>query len=399
MRILFIAMQTSIHTVRWINQIKDKKWEIFLYPSININKVHTDFRDITVFHPILGKMENSKKTVIGFIKSRINKYVLRPLTKSIYNLVIKDKSVYTSKRIARIIKKVKPDIIHSLETQLAGYMTLDVKKVYKGEFPVWIHTNWGSDIYLFGRLNEHKQKIKDVLANCDYYSCECHRDIVIARKFGFKGKILPVFPNTGGFDLDNIYKLRSNGKTSQRRLIMLKGYQGWAGRCLVGLRALERCIDILRDYVIIIYLACTEEVRIKAELISEFSGIEFRIISESISHEEMLKLHGQARISIGLNISDAISTSLLEAMAMGSFPIQSWTSCADEWIEDGKTGILVPPEDPEEIEKAIRRAIEDDELVDEAAVKNWELTKEKLDVNKLKSKAIEIYETVNQMRT
>ncbi len=64
------------------------------------------------------------------------------------------------------------------------------------------------------------------------------------------------------------------------------------------------------------------------------------IIPEFTSHHDILQKHGQARISIGLSIGDAISTSLLEAIVMGSFPIQSWTSCADEWIVDGKTGIL-----------------------------------------------------------
>jgi len=71
----------------------------------------------------------------------------------------------------------------------------------------------------------------------------------------------------------------------------------------------------------------------------------------------MLHYYGRARIYIGLSISDAISTSLLEAMVMGAFPIQSCTACADEWIEDGKSGFIVPPEDPHVIAEAIRRAL------------------------------------------
>ena len=79
---------------------------------------------------------------------------------------------------------------------------------------------------------------------------------------------------------------------------------------------------------------------------------------------------------------------------MGSFPIQSWTACADEWIEDGKTGILVPPEDPEVVELAIRRALTDDELVNQAAERNYRIAEERLDQSILKPKAIEIYTTV-----
>ncbi|MGE5189532.1 MAG: glycosyltransferase, partial [Gemmatimonadota bacterium] len=103
-------------------------------------------------------------------------------------------------------------------------------------------------------------------------------------------------------------------------------------------------------------------------------------------------------ISVGLSISDAISTSLLESIVMGSFPVQSWTACADEWIEDGRTGLLVPPEDPEIVEKALRRALSDDGLVDRAAGENARLAAERLDRAVLKPLAVSIYTTVAEER-
>jgi glycosyltransferase involved in cell wall biosynthesis len=156
------------------------------------------------------------------------------------------------------------------------------------------------------------------------------------------------------------------------------------------LRAIERCADILAGYEVVIYSA-SKEVLIAAELFSKSTGVQTTIIPKGTSHHEILKLHGKARISIGLSISDAISTSLLEAVVMGSFPIQSWTSCGNEWIEDGKTGILVPPDDPDVVENAIRKALTDDNLVNNAADKNWLTSAEKLNANSLKRKAIEIY--------
>ena len=83
---------------------------------------------------------------------------------------------------------------------------------------------------------------------------------------------------------------------------------------------------------------------------------------------------------------------------MGSFPIQSWTACADEWIEDGRTGILVPPEDPEVVEAAIRRALADDDLVNQAAEENSQTCRERLDYDFLKAKTIELYLNVAQER-
>jgi glycosyltransferase involved in cell wall biosynthesis len=173
---------------------------------------------------------------------------------------------------------------------------------------------------------------------------------------------------------------------------VLKGYQGWAGRALVGLRAIELSADALKGYRVAVYLA-GQDVRIAAELVAQSTGIPIEIVPHS-PHEDILRLHGQARISIGLSISDAVSTSLLEAMVMGSFPIQSNTSCADEWIRCGETGLLVHPEDPEAVAAAIRRAVTNDALVDHAAEINARLAAERLDQSVIQPQVIAMYDKV-----
>src|SRR6185369_2760109 len=119
---------------------------------------------------------------------------------------------------------LQPDLLHSIEFQNSGYLTYEVRQTFPGEFPKWLVTNYGNDIYLYGRLKSHKDIIRRILASCDYYSCECHRDVDLAREYGFKGEVLPVFPNTGGYDLEKAKALKANGKVSDRRLIMMKGY-------------------------------------------------------------------------------------------------------------------------------------------------------------------------------
>jgi glycosyltransferase involved in cell wall biosynthesis len=276
--------------------------------------------------------------------------------------------------------------------QAAGYLTMDVRKNYKGQFPPWIVTNWGSDIYFFGRLANHVNKIKAVLAACDYYSCECYRDVQLAKQMGLKNEVLPVFPNTGGFDLVRAAQSRQQEPTSSRRLILLKGYQYWAGRALVGLRAISSCARELQGYSVAVYLA-RKDVKRAAVLVSRSTGIPIEVIPYC-SHEDMLRLFGRARISIGLSISDGISTTLLEAMMMGAFPIQSCTACADEWIVDGESGFIVPPEDPEPIAAAIRRAVSDDALVDRAAELNAKVAQERLDQKIIRPQVIAMYEKI-----
>ena len=391
MKILIVALSESIHTARWIAQIADQGWEIHLFPSIDWRMAHPDLKNVTIHHSVYGKQESSDQSVKFCGVPVYSKYGVA-LGRCLIKKYFPD---YRVNQLARVINGLRPDIIHSMEIQHSAYLTLKAKKLLTCQFPPWIVTNWGSDIYLFGRLSEHEPKIREVLSKCDYYSCECKRDVLLAQSFGFKGDVLPVFPNTGGFDLEDISMLRQQGPVSKRRIIMLKGYQGWAGRALVGLRAIERCPELVEGYQVVIYsINKALEVKIAAELLTKSTGIPIKIIPDTAPHQEILKLHGQARISIGLSISDAISTSLLEAMAMGSFPIQSNTSCADEWIVDGETGILVHPDDPEIVELAIRRALTDDFLVEQAAKKNFRTISEKLNKLILKPKVIEMYQQI-----
>jgi len=359
MKILLVAMADSVHTARWLSQLQVAgcKLQVCLYPSYEIP---TDR---------FGRIKRS-------IYIRLN-------------------PEYRANALARKIRQFKPDLIHSLETQGAGYLVEKARKliIRKGSFPKWWHSNWGSDVYLFGRLAEHRERIKEVMEECDYYSCEVQRDVDLALKFGFHGQVLPVYPSGGGLKQELLERLRKDSvATSQRKVIMLKGYQGWAGRALVGIRSLERCADALKGYTVIIY--CNSQgldIKIAAELLSQSTGIDVKRLPANTPNEEILTFHGLARISIGLSISDAISTSLLEAMAMGSFPIQSNTSCADEWITDGVSGLMVPPEDPEIIEKAIRKALLDDSLVDAAARINYQKIREDADYEKLKELTIQSY--------
>jgi glycosyltransferase involved in cell wall biosynthesis len=103
----------------------------------------------------------------------------------------------------------------------------------------------------------------------------------------------------------------------------------------------------------------------------------------------MQGLFSQARVAIGVGISDGLPGALVEAMENGAFPIQSQNSCADLFIDNGVNGFIVDPWNLDEIKLAIKKSLEDDLLVDDAQIANpaklesvfsWELG-----VNRLRS--------------
>ncbi len=389
MRLLIVARADSVHTARWISQVADREWDIHLFPGTDSGTdVHPAVRNVTLHHPGLrapgaGVRPEAVRFSGDSARRRVEYFARRRLFGGL-------SAGCRAAGLSRLVETLRPDVVHSMEMQAAGYLTREAKRLLQGRFPPWIVTNWGSDIYMFGRLAEHEPKIRDVLGACDYYSCECLRDVALAKSFGFRGTVFPVIPSAGGFDLAGAAALRRPGPPSARRTIVLKGYQHWAGRALVGLRALSRCADALAGYEVAVYSA-SADVATAAERFGKETGIPVRIVPKGSPHSGILRLHGQARLSVGLSVSDGLPASLLEAMVMGSFPIQSWTACADEWIEHGKTGLLVPPEDADVVEDAIRRALCDDRLVDEAAERNARVAAEKLDASTVASRAADMY--------
>jgi glycosyltransferase involved in cell wall biosynthesis len=392
MRILFVAMPDSVHTARWITQLSDQGWDLHLFPVYDAPP-HPLLRNVTVYSLSSYRPPGLDRSVRlrGFWPLRRGAWWLSRQLRRLF-----PRWGARGLWLAHLIRWLKPDMIHSQEIQHAGYLTLEARERLAGRFPPWIVANWGSDIYLFGRLSEHVDRIRAVMAACDYYHCECHRDVPLARDYGFRGTALPVCPVSGGVDLAEMRPFRQAGPTSARRLIALKGYQTWAGRALVGLRAIELCADVLKGYRVVIYLA-TPDVALAAELVAKATGIPIEVDSHEhrrMPREDILRMHGRARVSIGLSISDAISTSFLEAMIMGSFPIQSNTGCANEWATDGEGALLVHPEDPGAVAAALRRAVADDSLVDRAAEINAKVVSERLDYAKIKSQAVAIYQRV-----
>ncbi|MHB8468987.1 MAG: glycosyltransferase [Gaiellaceae bacterium] len=382
MRILLVAMPNSIHTARWTQQLVGSGHDVHLF-GVTATPPHENLRSVTVS----GFSRYRTPELAADVRLR-GAY---PFSKGAWH-VAQPLVRHFPRWLAATIRRVRPDVVHSLEIQHAAYLTLEARRRVAAKFPPWIVTNWGSDIYHFHRVPEHALRIREVLESCDYYTCECERDVGLARKHGFRGEVLLVAPNAGGIDLDDAAGLRQPGPTSSRRVIVVKGYQDWAGRALVALEAIERCADLLRPYRIVVHLADAEVGRRTAALQAR-TGLKLEVASRR-PHREMLRLYGSARISVGLSVTDGISTSSLEALAMGAFPIQSTASCLNEWVRCGETGFLVDAEDVDAVTRALRRAAVEDALVDRAAELNARTVAARLDRRVIEPQVLAMYERV-----
>src|SRR6266571_4717138 len=393
LRILFVAFGSSPHTARWISQLNGQNWDIHLFP-VDEYYLYPGLRDVTVHmlfrhdSPWIDSSVRQSTLWWPFQRGRTR------IRKSLQGL--RGDPMSASARLARLIRRLKPDIVHSLEMQHGAYLALASREILNGIFPPWIYSSWGSDIYYYGKQPEHERRIRSVLTACDYLICDAQRDVDLAREFGFKGEVLGVFPGAGGLDIDYMQQFRQERPLSARRVIALKGRQSHlGGQALVALKALQMCADALGEYEIVIYMPQGDSiVSSAARYIAFATGVRFRIMSENSPYEEIVKLMGSARLALSIGMTDGTPLSMLEAMVMGAFPIQSNTADTRGWIEDGKNGLLVPPEDAEAIAAAIRKAVSDDRMVDEADLMNEKLTRERLDRSVVTPRVIEMYKRV-----
>lgn len=392
MKILFIGMPFSVHTARWINQLNEVSFDIHLISSFPYSNVHSSLSNITIhdyLYSFNNPIENNRYRPIYPLEINCRNKAVKKITGQLFRLIGLEKS--REETILRVIEKIKPDIIHTLETQHAGYQVAQIWERIKNK-PIWVHSTWGIDLHLYRNFEEHISKIQSVLSNIDFLITEGKRDISLANDLGYKGKSEIIPSVGGGFNIPHNNFIQP----SQREIILLKGTQDIIRRGLVGLRALERCSDILNNYKIVIY-NCSNEVKTSAILIKKRGTLNIEIVDE-ISHFEMIELTKKARISITTNLSDGVPNSMIEAMLYGALPIQSNTADIEDWLFDGKNGFVVPSEDPDIIEIAIRRAAADDYLVDTAAEYNYQLIKNTLEYNLIKGKISSIYNNIIRIK-
>lgn len=415
-------MVDSPHTARWIRQIAGLGWDLHIFPvyeapanllleGVTVHRPWITIRPRRMLRKLLSDPLNARPgriemelhanrlpvravypvPVPSLLHGRLSSYKTEPLGES----PVRSPLPYGPRVLAKLIKKLKPDLIHSMEFQHAGYLTLAAKEFLgAGNFPKWLATNWGSDIFFYRQFPDHRRQISRLLKEIDFYSCECKRDIGLAHELGLKAPAMPVLPNTGGFDLEEAKRLRSGLTPSGRTMLMVKGYESFAGRALTALEAVARCTDVLRNWRVVVFSA-SPKVRERIEELRLFHGLNITAL-EQTSHDKVLRFFAHARAYLGVSASDAISTSMIEAMAMGAFPIQTDTSCCSEWFEDGKSGFSVPHTDVGVIADRLRQAATRDELVDSAAEVNWKTVADRLDQNKLKPQVRDFYAAILQ---
>jgi hypothetical protein len=379
-RILVVGMADSIHLARWLMQFKDKGYLFRLVSSSPHRRIHPLIKGMLAEGKASGieisiPWVSAKLSLPLWLMDRFTGNLLRGLL------------------IRREILKFKPDLVHALELQNAGYSTaVAYRGLAKDKRPKLLITNYGSDVYWFRQFPSHMKRLRELAAFADSFSAECVRDTALAKEIGFDGIFMETMPNSGGINIDEEAIAVEAKSASVRKTIAIKGYQNVWGQALVALKAIESLAPELQGFRIEMF-SCNSKTVKEAKRLERSTGLEIVTHKKhTLSHSQVLAIMRKSIAYIGLSKSDGISTSMIEAMSQGAIPIQSDTSCANEWIRSGQDGFLVGFDDWQAVAKDLSQILRNPSFVAGARTKNYQTIREKYDANQLSSIAHGYYQ-------
>lgn len=273
----------------------------------------------------------------------------------------------TVKKAKLVIRSIEPDIVHAHYLQDSGLFAART-----GFHPLLVSA-WGSDVLIHPfRSRPYRIITKYVLKKADRIHSVSKQ--LTEKMVGLGADERKIMTVPMGVDLDK-FKPRRNPVERENVVISTRSLEP-IYNVGVLVRSAPLFLERVKDAKVVI--AGDGELREDLETVARALLVSNRVeFIRKIEHAEMPNLLNSGRVYVSLSSSDGASSSLLEAMACGLFPVVSDIPANRNWIEDGKNGFLVPLENPEILAKRIIQALEDDALVSSAMQKNIETVRKK----------------------
>jgi glycosyltransferase involved in cell wall biosynthesis len=389
-RILFVCFADSSHSQAWLDLLKGSEFDVRVFAS------PVDYGGMYQPQPwsvtTYSVVRPSRRPNVGQVKWLLpNSWRLRLLTKWAQH-----RFALAERWLRRVVEQWKPDIVHTLRLNPEATFTWQaLRHIPVNRRPKWVVSSWGSDLYVEANDPNIRQQIEETLRHCDGFISDCRRDVLLAEAAGLdpaKVALAEPAPTTGGLKLSE-YAQASAASIEGRNLILVpKSFEGIYNKTLPILEAFRLAEDALDAHEIHL-LMCSREVRTWLSRMPE--SLRKRCHShDMLPHRDVVDLLRRARVMIATSLSDGTPNVMLEAMAAGALPLMSPLDSIQEWIEDGRNGLLAPALHPDRIALALRRALTDDELWSEARQVNWQIVSQRANRERIGRQVIDYYRSL-----
>ncbi|MBT3187857.1 MAG: glycosyltransferase family 4 protein [Anaerolineae bacterium] len=423
MKILFVADGRSPIALNWIKYWTTREYEVFLastFPvSPNLTLAHVDFIPAAFSQakstPSAGSRQKKKSPLWGAATMNLRtaiRHWLGPLTLPKAAL-----------KLNELIAEIQPDIVHAMRVPYEGMLASTAKKLAGKNFPPLLISIWGNDFTLHAPASPLMRKYtRQTLQLADALHADCHRDIKLAEKWGFN-TALPsiVLPGAGGIDRNlfypptpnedpkgfnrNIVKPESKPSTSPhkkgntikpfgaRELLVInpRGFRSYI-RNDIFFKAIPL---VLAERPEVKFICPTMAGEVQAEAwIREFNVEKSVELTPPLKREQLANTFRRAQVLVSPSTHDGTPNSLLEGIACGCFPIAGDLESIREWITPEVNGLLIDPADEKALANAILRALNDDDLREQAIVENQKIITERADYNHSMAQAEQFYKNL-----
>ncbi|MBA3073451.1 MAG: glycosyltransferase family 4 protein [Anaerolineae bacterium] len=386
MKLLLIADGRSPITRRWIAMLAPLNYELVLISSYPCEPISGLDKHYVL--PLAFASQGGSQAGTGtknLVKQLVSRF--RPLAQRIRHLL----GPWTlSKHIDAyldILKTERPDLLHAFRIPFEGMLAASTPL----EFPLILST-WGNDFTLHasstGRMESMTRK---ALRRADALMSDTQCDLQRAQQWGFDPqKPCLVVPGNGGTDVDELTAItKIIERADPAQVINPRGLRSYV-RTDTFFKAIPLVLAKKPD---VQFVCASMEGQAEAVNWVTQLGIEKNVrFLPYVSQPELWREYAKSQVMVSNSTHDGSPNSLLEAMALGCFPICGDIQSIREWITDGVNGLLVDPANPGALAEAILHALDNTDLRASAAKRNALVIRERAGIQSARNKVKEFYE-------
>jgi len=336
MKLLLLSDPNSPHTIKWAKSLAQNDIDIVIFGlgDFNVN----DYDGI----------------------SNIQVKTLNEIVTRDEGSLLKLKYLKALPLVKKIIKDFKPDIVH------AHYATSYALVGALSGFHPFIVSVWGSDVFSFPLKSPiHKMMLKHNLKKADKILSTSH---VMAKETKlYTNKDIEVTPF--GIDMEQFKPMEVESLFDKDDIVIgtVKTLED-----KYGIEYLIRAFKIVSDK----YLNLPLKLLIVGggslegslrKLVKELNIQDKTIFTGKVPFLDVPKYHNMLSVSVSVSVSNSESfgVAIIEASSCGKPVVVSNVGGLPEVVEDGISGFVVPPRDPEKTAEAIEKLLLDKNLREE----------------------------------
>lgn len=336
-KILFLSDANSPHTIHWANSIMTSGHSIGIFCLHKIDStLYSDFKNIKLYSLNVSRD-------------------LQSTAEDNFSKLIYLKAV---QKVKRIIGEFKPDIVHAHYASSYGLIG-----ALSGFHP-YIISMWGSDIFRFPNYSFlHKTVLKFNLSKADKLLSTSFIMSSEAKKYTMKDIIVTPF----GVDLNRFKPKTVNSIFVDTDIVIgtIKTLEK-----IYGIEYLIRAFKIVKTklpdkQIKLLLVGEGTQRKVLENLAIELNLLDDIVFTGYISHDEVENYHNMLDIYVAVSIQESFGVAVLEASACGKPVIVSNVGGLPEVVDNGKTGIIVEKENPDELANALIILITNSELKNE----------------------------------